>query len=79
MFFIKKFFIKTLKLKTKLEAKHSQKPKKVIHVNVNFSTLHHKQQYKKQLKHVAESEKSKVKRQKMMNVFWDAFWQEKCV
>ncbi len=70
--------IESLKIKTKLGVKHTPKPKKVINVNVNFSTLHHKQQCKEQLKQGAESKKSKVKRQRIINIFWDALWQDKC-
>jgi len=70
--------IKSLKIKTQLGAKHVPKPKKVINVNVNFSTLHHKQQCKKQRKQGAESKKSKVKRQRIINIFWDSFWKDMC-
>jgi hypothetical protein len=70
---------KTLKIQTQLGAKHTPKPKKVINVNVNFSTLHHKQQCKKQLKQGAESKKSKVKRQRIMNIFWDYHFGKTCV
>jgi hypothetical protein len=65
-------------LKIQLGAKHTPKPKKVINVNVNFSTLHHKQQCKKQLKQGAESKKSKVKKQRVINIFWDSFWKDMC-
>ena len=70
--------IESLKIKTQLGAKHTSKPKKVINVNVNFSTLHHKQQCKKQLKQGAESKNSKVKKQRVINIFWDSFWKDMC-
>jgi hypothetical protein len=72
--------IKTLKIKTKLGIKHNGKPKKVVNVNLNFSALQHKQQCNNKTQtRSGKSKMSKVKRTKMINIFWDAFWRDKCV